>query len=247
MSTFRFRQFSVDDSLCGMKVGTDGVLLGAWSPLPSPSDDGAVLQVLDAGTGSGLIALMLAQRQPSAHITALDIDPLCVTQAEGNFSRSPWSDRLSAICTPLQDYTPPCLFSLIVSNPPYFRRSLLNPDASRALARHDDTLPLSDIFSFAEQHLTPDGILSLVLPSDLQEYALLQAHSHSLRLSHLTRVCTRAGKEPKRILAAFTPAVPGQTLPAQPTAHVSSDTLCLIDDDRPRSRAYSALTQDFYL
>ena len=150
--SFRFKQFFADDSRCAMKVGTDGVLLGAWAPVDNFKSQ-ADCRVLDIGTGCGLVALMLAQRLPMARITAIDIDSEAALQAADNFSRSPWSDRLDAVCSSAQAVSRSLSslgniagsFHLIVSNPPYFRNSLKNPDAARTLARHSDTLSMSDL------------------------------------------------------------------------------------------------------
>ena len=118
-----------------MKVGTDGVLLGAYAPLPDWSS-----HVLDIGTGCGLVALMMAQKYPNAQIDAIDIDEAAAEQAQENFQASPWSDRLHAYASRLQDWQPNEKYDVIVSNPPYFQNSLKNPDKARQTARHTDTL-----------------------------------------------------------------------------------------------------------
>ncbi|MGI9526697.1 MAG: tRNA1(Val) (adenine(37)-N6)-methyltransferase, partial [Weeksellaceae bacterium] len=113
MSIFKFKQFNVEQKLSAAKVGTDGVLLGAWVNLdPTPS------KILDIGTGTGLIALMLAQRSPLSYITALDIDKDAIVEASLNFENSPWPDRLNAVHTSLQAYNTEEKFDLIISNPP---------------------------------------------------------------------------------------------------------------------------------
>ena len=132
---FRFKQFAVRQDRCPMKVGTDGVLLGAWAEV-RPGDR----RMLDVGTGTGLIALMLAQRS-AARITAVDVDAECATQAAENFAASPWADRLDAVAVAVQRYDPVERFDLIVSNPPYYVDSLLSPDEGRNTARHAAGLP----------------------------------------------------------------------------------------------------------
>ena len=138
-----------------MKVGTDGVLLGAWCPLmqlrSSEVEEGR--KVLDIGTGSGLIALMLAQRLPKAQITAIDIDTDAVEQATYNFSISPWSERLDCQQTALQDLAGEGIYDLIVSNPPYFQDSLKNPDNQRAIARQTDTLSYHELLTDSDRLL----------------------------------------------------------------------------------------------
>ena len=141
---FKFRQFTIWHDRCAMKVGTDGVLLGAWAGQDRPGE------ILDIGTGSGLIALMLAQRFPQARITGIDCDRDAVMQARENFAGSPWSGRLRAIHTSLQNY---ChgqeaaseRFSLIVSNPPFYDNTLTNPDSRRCTARHTGGLPHDEL------------------------------------------------------------------------------------------------------
>ena len=125
-----------------MKVGTDGVLLGAWAEV-RPGDR----RMLDVGTGTGLIALMLAQRS-AAWITAVDIDVECATQAAENFAASPWADRLDAVSVAVQRYDPVEKFDLIVSNPPYYVDSLLSPDEGRNTARHAAGLPFGELQPF---------------------------------------------------------------------------------------------------
>ena len=136
---FRFKQFAVRQDRCPMKVGTDGVLLGAWAEV-RPGDR----RMLDVGTGTGLIALMLAQRS-AARITAVDIDVECATQAAENFAASPWADRLDAVSVAVQRYDPVEKFDLIVSNPPYYVDSLLSPDEGRNTARHAAGLPFGEL------------------------------------------------------------------------------------------------------
>ena len=131
--SFRFKQFYVDDDRCAMKVGTDGVLLGCWCPTPHLTFDIGHLRILDIGTGSGLIALMLAQRCTDAHIDAIDIDAEAAAQAAENFASSPWSERLHAHHCSLQEWRPEEKYHLIVSNPPYFQNSLKNPDKGREM------------------------------------------------------------------------------------------------------------------
>ena len=134
-----------------MKVGTDGVLLGAWCPVSSQASS---FKVLDVGTGSGLIALMLAQRLPEAKITAIDIDAGAVEQAAYNFGMSPWADRLNCQQISLQDLEGEGVYDLIVSNPPYFQDSLKNPDSQRAIARHTDTLSYDELLKHSARLLT---------------------------------------------------------------------------------------------
>ena len=248
MSTpyFRFKQFTVRHDRCAMKVGTDGVLLGAWAGA-SESSEGAsqpamtssIKHILDIGTGSGLVALMLAQRFPNAFIDGIDIDSSAVLQAQDNFSASPFSTRLRAYSSPLQYWQPQEKYDLIVSNPPYFSDSLLCPDNTRTMARHDNTLSFAELFEHSDRLLSPCGTLALVLPADAEKEILALSRLHHLYCVRLCRVHTTAAKPAKRILIAFS----RQAL----TCPLTPDTLCLSENGLPRSAAYSALTQAFYL
>jgi tRNA1Val (adenine37-N6)-methyltransferase len=152
MSVFRFKQFSVKNEKSAMKVGTDGVLLGSAMTIT-----GFEKRMLDVGTGTGLIALMAAQRNAQAEITAVDIDEASAREAAYNFAKSPFSERLTALCTPLSRFSPENSFNLIFSNPPYYDTSLLNPKPRQAAARHTETLFYRDLCAFAAEYLTRVG------------------------------------------------------------------------------------------
>jgi len=242
--SFRFKQFFVEDDRCAMKVGTDGVLLGAWAPSDSPRT------ILDVGTGSGLIALMLAQRWPAARIDAIDIDPAAVDQAKENFKQSSFSHQLSAYCTSLQAWetndqrlkTNDQNYDLIVSNPPYFRNSLKNPDKGREQARHTDTLSYEELITHSVRLLSANGRLALILPAEAETEITDIASTAGLSLTRVTRVYSKESKPPRRVLLCFenTGSRGYELTPIE-------DTLVLEDDKGGRSAAYSELTKDFYL
>lgn len=247
MSTpyFRFKQFTIWHDRCAMKVGTDGVLLGAWagttdSPAANTDKTSPVDRILDIGTGSGLIALMLAQRFPNAIIDGIDIDPSAVLQAQDNFSVSPFSTRLRACSSSLQEWLPKEKYDMIVSNPPYFSNSLLCPDSMRTKARHAELLSFVDLLAHSNRLLTQAGTLSLVLPADAEKAILAEARLQHLYCVRLCRVHTTATKPAKRLLITFAHQEPESTL-------LKPETLCLSEGNQPRSAAYSALTRDFYL
>ena len=235
---FRFKRFTVWHNQCAMKVGTDGVLLGAWCPLPQRLATAAPIRLLDIGTGSGLIALMLAQRLETSDlvIDAIDIDPDAAAQATKNFALSPWKDALHAHQSTLQDWqTEP--YDLIVSNPPYFQNSLKNPDNQRATARHTDSLSYAELITHALRLLAPHGTLALVLPIEAEAEILHLATQHHLFPTHITHVHTKPGKHAKRLLI---------TLTSSPH-HLITSTFHIESDNAPRSEEYIALTKDFYL
>lgn len=367
MEVFRFKRFEVRNELAAQKVGTDAVLLGAALTLPDttpqtardvrqersdeseapgvpgaepPQIAGDVQHLLDIGTGTGVISLMVAQRladriksqgmsaeapgkpsgtQPPFKILAIDIDPAAASEATANFAASPWAPSLHAKPLSLNDLEkmtscvepampvlspftgedgpfagdtkvaescerrecrladalggqrpfPACpdetnTFAAIFSNPPYFEASLKAPDARRSTARHTDTLSYREICAFAASHLTPDGILSLILPASEEQPLLRYAASFGLRPFRILRIRTTTRKPASRIIAEFrrtkTSSTPGDT---SDTSHASSSTP--INNGRPqnlntlsseelilmsgtdRSPAYAALTKDFYL
>ena len=244
---FRFKQFTVWHDRCAMKVGTDGVLLGAWCPVDSRASSSKSsksfkgFKVLDVGTGSGLIALMLAQRIQGAQITAIDIDAGAVEQAKYNFSISPWADRLECHQTALQEIEGKGIYDLIVSNPPYFQDSLKNPDSQRAMARHTDTLSYEELLKHSARLLTKEGILALVLPIEAEQQIITLAQSLGLYPTHITHVYPKPGKAAKRLLIAFSPSPLAYSL--SPIAN----SLTLESETSPRSEAYKELTKEFYL
>ena len=259
---FQFKQFYARHDRCAMKVGTDGVLLGAWAPITnhqspitnhqSPITD-APFHVLDIGTGCGLVALMIAQRFPDALIDAIDIDTNAVQQAAENFAVSPWHDRLHACLSSLQEWQThniPSLegrvrerfYNLIVSNPPYFQNSLKNPDESRKTARHTDTLTYDELIRHSVRLLADNGTLSLILPAESEETIRTLAAQHGLFLARATRVYSKECKPARRVLLSMT------KIPiAYHQSPIISDTLVLEDGHGGRSAAYQELTKDFYL
>lgn len=193
---FQFKQFIVYHDKCAMKVGTDGVLLGGWADVASAE------KILDIGCGSGLIALMLAQRS-TAHVIGIDISENAFVQTQENIARSPWKDRVEAIHVPLQGFARDYVgekFDLIASNPPYFVRSLQPLTHDRLLARHTEELSLGQLLMDAEKLLSTNGRICLVLPSDQLAAVESEAGRIGLGISKLVWVSTKPGKVTKRIL-----------------------------------------------
>lgn len=197
---FSFKQFTIHQDRCAMKVGTDGTLLGAWADMPTIRNTAAIL---DAGTGTGLIALMMAQRFTGATIRAIDIDPEAVAQAIANAQASPFAGRISVDHIALQDlHDGP--FDAIVCNPPYFIDSLRCPDQKRTAARHADTLSYTDLMSAAFRLLTDDGELSVVIPAECLSRMHSAAAIAGLFVKRECGVKTTERKAPKRYLVAYT-------------------------------------------
>ena len=238
---FQFKQFFVRHDHCAMKVGTDGVLLGAWAE-PAVSIQPSAFRILDVGTGSGLVALMLAQRFPDAPIDAIDIDEAAVEQAAENFAASPWSDCLHAFHARLQDWQSHSVPSLIVSNPPYFQNSLKNPDKGRELARHTDTLSYEELLYHSARLLSEHGRLAIILPAEAEQEIRTLAAQHSLFTTRVTRVYSKETKPARRVLLQFEKSDYRDT-----DISIAEDSLVLEDGKGGRSAAYREITKDFYL
>lgn len=229
--TFRFKQFAVLNDRTAMKVGTDGVLLGAWCPVKGAR------RVLDVGTGCGVIALMVAQNNSEAVITGIDIDEGAIEEASLNFANSPWSERLTATMADFNDLTDSDGYDLIVSNPPYFTDSLLPPDASRTLARHNRSLTYRQLIEGAARLLTRDGILSLISPTDVEGDIIEAATFSNLPVRRITRVIPVEGATPKRTLWLLS----CRDIP------YSEGTLTIAHTDGSFTQEYVDLTKEFYL
>ena len=229
-----------------MKVGTDGVLMGAWAgkpleTLPRQLTDNYET-ILDVGTGSGLIALMLAQRFPKAHIDAIDIDPNAVEQAKENFQISNFKSQISTFVSRLQEWKPETKYDLIVSNPPYFQNSLKNPDAGRKTARHTDSLSYEELIVHSARLLADNGQLALILPAEAEKEIIALAEQQGLTLTRLTRVYSKVSKPARRVLMAFE-----KLSIINHQSSIIEDSLVLEDEKGGRSAAYSELCQEFYL
>ncbi|MDR2681196.1 MAG: methyltransferase [Tannerella sp.] len=229
---FQFKQFSVWHDKCAMKVGTDGVLLGAWVRV-----DSATCSVLDVGAGTGLIALMIAQRHAEAEIDAVEIDREACEQASDNVGKSPFKSRINVIHQSFPEYATAKTYDLIVSNPPFFAHSLKSPDRKRNAARHDDTLPLRLLIGHATEMLSENGRIALLLPVQLSEELDFVTATHRLFQTRRTDVIPAEGLAPKRFLTELS----AQNLPKK------TDTLVLETACRERTRQYRELTEDFYL
>ena len=206
------------------------MLLGAWTRLDS------CRSVLDVGTGTGLIAIMLAQRC-QALITAIDIEADAVAQARENVDRCPWTDRLTVELQDVKRYEPGRTFDVIVSNPPYLMDSLKCPDAQRTTARHTDELTMDELFRRVSGLLSDDGCFSLILPAEQLPLCVEIGKRLGLYLSRHTAVITRPGLAPKRALMEFRK---GQV-------STDFDELVVELERHVYSEAYTALTKDFYL
>ncbi len=216
-----------------MKVGTDGVLLGAWAQgAPGFS------KALDVGTGTGLIALMLAQRFPGAVIDAVEMDPQAAGEAIENFRNSPWFDRLNLVHADFRRFARSARpdYDLIVSNPPYFRNSLHSHSRSRTLARHSEGLSAYDLIECSHNMLSPEGRLCIIVPSGGDE--LKQVLSKGLFLRNKLQIRPSPVKDVSRVMMEFS-IQPGEK---------KEDELVIESGKRhDYSEKYRNLTRDFYL
>ena len=230
---FQFKQFTVHQQHCAMKVGTDGTLLGAWA-LASESP----CRILDIGTGTGLIALMMAQRYPQAKVTAIDIDDGAVRQAKENVSASPFADRINVIKADVLTFEEEEKYDSIVCNPPFFEDSLTCPDPQRTEARHTVSLGYRQLMEAAFRLLKDDGHFSLIIPSDCRERLESEAHLRGFFLSRVCSIQTTPKKAPKRYMIE---------LSKQPVNEVDTTNGILESSPQVRSDWYRELTKEFYI
>lgn len=234
---FRFRQFSVSNRHSAMKITTDSILLGAWTDVAGTG------RILDAGTGTGVLALMMAQRIPDASVTAIDIDPVAADEAMTNFDASPWRGRLHAVAGDFLEMER-CdggAFDLIISNPPFFGNGEKAPDSRRAMARHGAGFNLQSLISHSASLLDTDGRLAFIAPSLRDEEVEFEAVLNGFSVRRHTSVVTRPKSNlPERSLWMLAKAG---------DSGVSRHDLLHIRDPHTGaySEAYRELVKDFYL
>jgi tRNA1Val (adenine37-N6)-methyltransferase len=228
---FEFKQFRVEQQKAAMKVGTDGVLLGAWAPIDNAS------RILDIGTGTGLIALMLAQRS-NAWIDAVEIDEMACEEAKFNFEQSAWSHRLHICQSDFLLFADVLCesYDLIVCNPPFFINSLKTKNVALTVARHNDRLSFNQLISGAQKLLSETGRLCVIIPFtscvEFRETARLAGFC----LRRQTNIIPKSGRVPKRVLLEFT---------IQP-GYPAEDELTVLDENGFYTEDYKTLTASFY-
>jgi tRNA1Val (adenine37-N6)-methyltransferase len=231
---FQFKQFRIDQDRTAMKVGTDGVLLGAWTNCHNAK------KVLDIGTGTGLIALMIAQRS-KAMIDAVEIEINAWLQAKSNFEKSPWAYRLKVENASFQSYCDNGLvkqYDLMVCNPPFFNNSFKPESVEREIARHSVLLSAEDLLAGVAQLLKDEGSFAAIIPFSGREDFTEIAEKHSLFCSRCTNVSPLPGVEPHRVLLEFTKKI----------VSCKSDEFYIENGERHQySAEYIELTKDFYL
>lgn len=231
---FTFKQFTIHQDRCAMKVGTDGVLLGAWAPL-----DHHPQRILDVGAGTGLIALMLAQRSDASEIDAVEVDEDAYEQCVENFEASPWGDRLFCYHADIRELAddPEEPYDLIVANPPYFSEDTLPDNPSRALARNNELLPFEDLLEAVQILLAEEGKFAVIIPFKEEEHFIGLAQKLELFSSAITRVKGNATSEIKRSLICF----------SKKSSSVETHELILEKERHYYTEEFKNLVSEFYL
>ncbi len=231
---FHFKKFSIDDSTAAMKVGTDSVLLGAWAPCDNET------RILDIGTGSGILALMMAQRNYKTYIDGVEIDPDAAALARLNVQLSPWPDQIQIFETTIQEFseTAQHTYSLIISNPPFFTNSLKAPGKARSTARHNDTLPVTDLLECTSKLLTEDGKAAFIIPANDFDNWKSEAAKLNLFPINITLVKSSPTLSPHRAMIAFARKKTGK--------HIDNE-IYIYSSIKIHSQEYQKITADYYL
>jgi len=232
---FAFKKFSVNQDKTAMKIGTDAVLLGAWCPIDNHPNT-----ILDIGTGSGIIALMLAQRTEAQQIDALEIEENAYEQAVDNFENSPWSDRLFCFHAGLDEFVddPEVEYDLIVSNPPFYVEDYKTSNAQRDLARFQDAMPFEDLVAAVDLLLSENGVFAVIIPFKEEERFIDLCAEMELFPTKITRVKGAHNRPIVRSLMAFK---------RFELTTLTADELVIEINRHEYTDAYIELTKDFYL
>ncbi len=232
---FEFKEFRIKQDKCAMKVGTDGVLLGAWTPI-----DNQPSTILDIGAGTGLLALMMAQRTNAEQIDAVEIDDNAHPQAVENFEESPWADRLFCYHASLEDFANEMdlEYDLIISNPPFYSEDYLTESKSRDQARFQSSMPFDLLIEAVEYFLSPSGVFSVIVPYKEEDTIIRLAAEFEIYPFKVTRVKGHQDAPIKRSLLAFS---------RQRIDKIPLDDLIIEIERHQYTDRYKFLTKDFYL
>ncbi|MDO9255949.1 MAG: methyltransferase [Bacteroidales bacterium] len=231
---FHFKKFSIDDSTAAMKIGTDSVLLGAWTPCEDET------RILDIGSGSGILALMMAQKNLKTEIDAIEIEPDAADLARKNVQVSPWGGQIHVFNSSIQDFSVKTnnKYSLVISNPPFFTDSLKAPGKARNIARHNDTLPVRDLLKITSQLLTVGGKAAFIIPDDAFRNWIIEASNQSLFPAYITKVKSSPLHSPHRVMVLFTNEI---------NLEISNTELNIYSSTGIYTTEYRELTKEFYL
>jgi len=232
---FQFKQFSIQQDRCAMKVGTDSVLLGAWCPIENNP-----FSVLDIGSGTGILSLMIAQRCNAEQIDALEIDEEAYEQCVENFENSPWGDRLFCFHAGLDEFIaePEDEYDLIISNPPFYAEDYKTENSQRDLARFQDAMPFEDLVEAADLLLSENGVFAVIIPHKEEESFIDLCSEVELYPVKITRVKGTPSTEIKRSLLAFK---------RYELSTLTTDELVIEINRHEYTDDYINLTRDFYL
>jgi tRNA1Val (adenine37-N6)-methyltransferase len=230
---FQFKQFTIQQEHVAMKVSTDACILGAWTPI-----DEKVNSVLDIGTGTGLLSLMLAQRNPNISIDAIEIDTQASTQAKENITNAPWLDRVSIIHADARDYNFKRQYELIICNPPFFINSLLGPVENRNDARHTLSFNYTDLLNLMNKVLASGGYASVLLP--LVEHNIWEEllKKNNWQISHKVYIKPRAATAANRVICLCSNSSDKQ---------LTEEELVIYEQDKSYTETFSKLMSPFYL
>lgn len=231
MSVFKFKTFDVKQNDCAQKVGTDAMVLGAHIEANSPEN------ILDVGTGTGVIALMMAQKFPKATVCGVEISESCSRTAKGNFIRSPFSDRMKLFNVDFKNFEPNQLFDLIVSNPPFFKNSTYSPSQERTNSRHETTLTLGKLIFKANKLMSINATFWLIVPQDRCEEVETIAKQRELKLSERIEVCGVKGKVVRNILVFKK---------VSDLLKVETSSFTIRNEDGSYTNQYKAKTKEFH-
>ncbi|MFZ9027777.1 MAG: tRNA1(Val) (adenine(37)-N6)-methyltransferase [Crocinitomicaceae bacterium] len=230
MSTFEFKHFTIKQEASAMKVGTDAMLLGSMAGHPNPS------KILDVGAGTGVIALMMAQRFDMAKVDAVEIDPSAFEELKGNVGASIFKDRVNVFFSDFLKFKTTSKFDLIVSNPPYFMNSLKNSDRSKSLARHADGLSAIQFLSKSTELLNNDGRIQIVIPFDLVSSWEAAGLECGLYINQITEIKGKPSTAVNRAILTF----------EQKSLQRIKDLFTVRNDDNSYSDEYIKLTSEFH-
>ncbi|WP_418512407.1 tRNA1(Val) (adenine(37)-N6)-methyltransferase [Corallibacter sp.] len=231
---FHFKQFTVHQDRCAMKIGTDGVLLGAWSSLEHQP-----FSILDIGAGTGILSLMLAQRSQAEIIDAIEIDDEAYEQCVDNFEQSPWGDRLFCYHASLDEFTEEIedTYDLIISNPPFYSENYKTDNQQRDLARFQDAMPFTHLLNSTSKLLSENGVFSVVIPHQEEKHFIELASKVALYPNKILHVKGTPDSEIKRSLIDF----------SFKKSTINTSELIIETSRHNYTEAYKNLTKDFYL
>jgi tRNA1Val (adenine37-N6)-methyltransferase len=231
---FHFKKFSIDDSSAEMKIGTDAVILGAWAICENES------RILDIGTGTGILALMMAQRNLNTAIDAVELENKAAELAENNVTLSPWSEQIQVFNSSLQEFSlhTHYRYSLVICNPPFFAYSLKSPVETRNLARHNDSLPVTELLQITSKVLLENGNAAFILPADAYNFWQEEAAKLLLYPVRKTFVRSSPAHKPHRILVLFA---------KEKIPDIIETNLIIYVSQNKYSQDYKELTKEFYL